>query len=373
MNSKVSILRCPDYGDVKIAIRQSLELIGGLDRIISPGDRVLLKANILAARPPEDAVTTHPAVVKAMCELVSEAGGFPVVGDCAGIAYSGATEKALEISGILEAAGKCGAEVINFETTGFVEVEVPDGKQFSSLFISKPLLEADVIVSLPKLKTHELTFYTGGVKNMFGAVPLKIRKEAHLLGKRDLFSQAVADIYSVVKPDLCVMDGVVGMEGNGPSHGIPVNSGVVLASYDCVALDIVASGLIGFDPFSIPTTVAALEKGLGVRDPDIVGIPLEDVKMGFKPSDGGLTGRAPAFLTRRLGRLFTIRPFIDSSRCTLCGACVRNCSPGAIDMVDSKLVIDQKRCILCYCCRELCPANAVDVKKSLLARILSGN
>ncbi|MCL7411845.1 MAG: DUF362 domain-containing protein [Methanosarcinaceae archaeon] len=371
MNTKVSIVRCPDYSQAKDAIIESLELIGGLEKIIKPGDRVLLKANILAARLPEDAVTTHPAIITAMCELVSDIGGIPIVGDGSGITHSGATAEALKISGIEDAAQKCGAEIVNFETAGFVEVDVPDAKQFPRLYIAKPILEADVIISLPKLKTHELTYYTGAVKNFFGAVPLKTRKQAHLLAKRDLFGDAVVDIYSIVKPHLAVMDGIVGMEGNGPAHGMPINSGIVMASYDCVALDMVASELIGFDPMIIPTNRAALKRNVGTGQPEVVGTLLDDVKVKFKESAGGITTMAPAFITRRLGNLFTMRPCIDTAKCILCGACVLNCSPHAIEEVDERLKINNDKCIQCYCCRELCPQNAVDIKKSLVAKILT--
>lgn len=371
MNNKVSIVRCPDYSQAKNAIIKSINLIGGLDKIIKPGNRVLLKANILAARPPEDAVTTHPAVITTMCELISDIGGIPIVGDGAGITHPGATAEALKISGIENAAQKCGAEIVNFETAGFVDVDVPDAKQFPRLYIAKPILEADVIISLPKLKTHELTYYTGAVKNFFGAVPLKIRKQAHLLAKRDLFGEAVVDIYSIVKPHLAVMDGVVGMEGNGPAYGTPINTGIVMASYDCVALDMVASELIGFDPMMIPTNHAALERNLGTGQPEVVGTPLEDVKVKFKESTGGITTMAPAFITSRLGKLFTMRPHINTEKCVLCGACVLNCSPHAIEETDGKLKINNNKCIQCYCCRELCPHNAVDIQRSLVAKMLT--
>lgn len=371
MNTKVSIVHCPDYSQAKDAIIESLELIGGLEKIIRSGDRVLLKANILAARPPEDAVTTHPAIITAMCELVSDIGGIPIVGDGAGITHPGATAEALKISGIEDAAQKCGAEIVNFETAGFVEVDVPDAKQFTRLYIAKPILDADVIISVPKLKTHELTYYTGAVKNFFGAVPLKTRKQAHLLAKRDLFGNAVVDIYSIVKPHLAVMDGIVGMEGNGPAHGTPINSGIVMASYDCVALDMVASELIGFEPMLIPTNRAALERNIGTGQPEVVGTPLDDVKVRFKESAGGITTIAPTFITRRLGRLFTMRPYIDTAKCVLCGACVLNCSPHAIEEVDGRLKINDDKCIQCYCCRELCPHNAVEIQRSLVARILT--
>lgn len=370
--SKVSLVRCPDYSDTRKAIAEAVELLGGLKDIIRPGDRVLLKPNILAANPPESAATTHPSVVASMCELVIQAGGKPIVGDGAGISRPGATAKALKVSGIEEAAVRAGAQVINFETAGFTLVDVPEPLQFRKLYIANPVLEADVVISLPKLKTHELTYYTGAVKNFFGVLPLKCRKEIHLLAKRDLFGEAVADVYSIVKPGFAVMDGVVGMEGNGPSHGNPKNSGVILASQDCVSLDVVAAELIGFDPLMIPTTAGVLKKGFGNKSPSIVGTPLKEVKTKFKKSVGGVT-TVPPFITRSFGKYYTIYPRINPKKCTRCGACYLNCSPQAVEKLkDGEFRINEQKCILCFCCRELCPNNAVDINKSLLATLLTG-
>ena len=369
--NKVSIVSCPDYSGTKKAIAQALALLGGIENIIDPGDRVLLKPNILSASPPEAATTTHPTVVAAMCEFVLSAGGKPVVGDGAGISRPGATAKALKASGIEEAARKAGAGVVNFETAGFTLVDVPEPLQFRKLYIANPVLEADVIISLPKLKTHELTYYTGAVKNFFGALPLKCRKETHLLGNRNLFGEAVADVYSIVKPGFAVMDGVWGMEGNGPSHGKPVNSGVILASPDCVSLDIVAAELIGFDPLKIPTTAGALKKGFGNQCPVVVGTPLKEVKKKFKPSSGGVS-TAPAFLKHSLSKYYTINPRINQRKCTRCGTCYLNCSPRAVEQLENGTFrINPEKCILCYCCRELCPNDAVEIKKSLLAQFLT--
>ncbi len=373
MNTGVSIVHCSDYSDVKNAIREALDLIGGLENLIVPGSRVLLKPNVLAIRPPEDAVTTHPAVVSAMCELVSEAGGIPLIGDGAGVTRpdSTATAEAFRVSRIEAAASGFGAELINFETWGFVEVDVPAARQFPRLYISKAVLEADVIISLPKLKTHELTFYTGAVKNFFGTVPRKIRKQAHFLEDRELFGEAVVDIYSVVKPHLAVMDGVVGMEGNGPARGTPAYVGVVMASYDCVALDMVASELIGFDPMQVPTNKASLERGFGTRHPELLGTPLEEVKVSFKKPIGGITTLIPPFLRKTLRRYLTVKPFINTSKCTLCKACVLNCSANAIEEMEDTLRINDEKCIQCYCCRELCPNDAVEIKKTMLVKIVN--
>jgi uncharacterized protein (DUF362 family)/NAD-dependent dihydropyrimidine dehydrogenase PreA subunit len=373
MNTTVSIVRCSDYSNVKSAIKEALSLIGGLENIITPGKRVLLKPNVLAIRAPEAAVTTHPAVVSAMCELVLEAGGIPVIGDGSGIAKPGSTTttEAFRASGIEGVASVFGAELINFETSGYTEVSVPNARQFPRLYIAKAVLEADVVISLPKLKTHELTLYTGAVKNLFGTIPQKNRKQAHALEDRGLFGDAVVDIYSIVKPHLAVMDGVFGMEGNGPSNGTPVFAGVVMASYDCVALDIVASELIGIDPLKVPTNKAALSRGFGTEHPEIAGISLEEVKVKFKRPEGGITAYLPSFLIGILRKQLTVKPFINTSSCAFCKACVLNCSAYAIEEVGRTLKINQEKCIQCYCCRELCPNDAVEIKKSLLLKIIT--
>ncbi|MGB9939715.1 DUF362 domain-containing protein [Methanosarcina sp.] len=373
MNTKVSIARCQDYSNAKDAIREALNLIGGLEKIIVPGNRVLLKPNVLAIRSPEDAVTTHPAVVSAMCELVLEVGGIPVIGDGSGIVKPGSTTtaQALKASGIESVASAYGVELINFETSDFVEVDIPGARQFSHMHISRAVLEADVVISLPKLKTHELTLYTGAVKNFFGTIPQKNRKQAHFLEDRRRFGEAIVDIYSVVKPQLAVMDGVVGMEGNGPANGTPVFAGVIMASYDCVALDIVASELIGIDPLKVPTNKAALARGFGTKHPDIVGTPLEKVKVGFKKPEGGITAYIPSFVMRILRRQLAVKPIINTSNCVLCKACVSNCSAHAIEESGKVLKINDEKCIQCYCCRELCPNNAVEIKKSLLLKLVT--
>ncbi|MBP1907987.1 DUF362 domain-containing protein [Methanolobus bombayensis] len=371
MADKVSIVKCDDYSRSKECVMEALSMIGGLKSIISEGDRVLLKPNVLAAREPEDAVTTHPSIVAAMCELVKDAGGIPVIGDGAGITKPGATAHAFRVSGIEDVAKSQGVRLLNFQTEGYTEMEVPDAMHFSTLHISKAIKDADVIISLPKMKTHELTYYTGAVKNMFGVLPLKTRKEMHLLGDRKLFGEAVADLYSIAKPHLAVMDAVLGMEGNGPSHGTPIKSGVIMASYDCVSLDVIASGIMGVEPMNVPTTVAALEHGFGNSDPEVIGIDPKAVTKKYQPSSGGILFNLPPFIIRFFGKQFEMKPKINTSKCVLCGACSMNCSVKAIDEVGDHLEINKDKCIMCYCCRELCPANAVDIDMSFVAKIIT--
>jgi len=302
---------------------------------------------------------------------VKDVGGIPVIGDGAGITRPGATAHAFRVSGMEDVAKSYGVQLLNFQTEGYVEVEIPDAMHFSKLYISKAIIDADVIISLPKMKTHELTYYTGAVKNMFGALPLKTRKEMHLLGDRKLFGEAVIDLYSIAKPHLAVMDAVVGMEGNGPAHGTPIKTGAIMASYDCVSLDIIASGIMGVDYMHVPTTLAALERGFGSRNPDVVGIDPKTVTQKYKPSSGGILFSLPPFVMRFFGRQFEMKPKISTSKCVLCGACAMNCSVKAIDEIDDHLKINKDKCIMCYCCRELCPANAVDIDMSLVAKIIT--
>lgn len=369
--ASVSIVHCNSYDRVKSAISNSLELIGGLEGIVKPGSKVLLKVNLLSARPPEDAVTTHPDVVAAVIDLVQEAGGIPIVGDGAGMIHPSATAEALEVSGIRRTAEEHGVEIANFDVTGYEKVDIPGAKQLSTVYMAKPVLDADVIISLPKLKTHELTLYTGAVKNMFGAVPAKVRKQAHALGTNEHFSQAVVDIFSVRLPDLAILDGIDGMEGDGPSRGDPVHVGVVMSSQSSVALDMVASGLIGFDPNEIVTSTDAAERGLGPSMPEMImlyGDPIEDVLIEFKrPSLS--TAVLPAFLTGFLSKYYTMKPEIDNKLCRECDACIENCPTEAIKP-PYPIHIDRELCVQCYTCFELCPHKSIFIKKSLLARLI---
>jgi uncharacterized protein (DUF362 family)/Pyruvate/2-oxoacid:ferredoxin oxidoreductase delta subunit len=370
-DSQVSIIHCKDYSHSKSAISRSLELIGRLESIVSSGDRVLLKVNLLAPRPPEDAVTTHPAVVAVVIDIVKEAGGIPIVGDSAGMIHPGATAEALEISGIQAIAAEKGAEIANFDTTGFEKVDVKNGKKLSSIYMAKPVLEADVVISLPKLKTHELTLFTGAVKNMFGTVPSKIRKDAHTLGTNELFSQAVVDIYSVRPPDLAIMDGVVGMEGHGPSRGEPVDVGVIMAARNCVALDMVASKIMGFGPDEILTSKEAAKRGFGpssLEDITLLGDSIEEVLMDCKRPGRGLSS-LPNPIGKLMLKLHSMRPEIDNDKCQKCGACIKNCPTDAIQL-PYPIEINKELCILCFTCFELCPHNSIFIQRSWLARHL---
>ncbi|MHB8859606.1 MAG: DUF362 domain-containing protein [Thermoleophilia bacterium] len=377
--STVAVFRCPGYEEelVRRAVAAAVEAIGGIDDIIRPGDKVLLKANLLAPADPGEAVTTHPAVVRAVIEAVKEAGGVPVVGDSPGYftRAAGAKCPALSQCGLKQVADDLGIESFQFEAMedSFIETEVPGGVYLDRIYAARLALEADVIITLPKLKTHSNTWYTGAVKNMFGAVATRTRKEAHKLSTLERFSSSIVDIYSVFKPQLAIMDAVIGMEGEGPRHGMPKLAGLILAAKDPVALDAVASKIIGFDPLEIITTREASARGLGageLGDIAIAGERIEDVAVDFRKPSGRMVN-IPPFVMRVADRLLKVQPNCVNEDCDRCAICKKSCPVDAISM-NPFPEIDRDRCIECYCCNEMCPTGAMQIKKSWLAALVSG-
>ena len=365
--------KCPDYGEkqVSAAVNEAISLIGSLGDVIKPGDRVLLKANMLAPSDPEAAVTTHPEVVRAVIMAVKDAGGVPIVADSPGYFYAGGKCRALTMCGLKDVADELEIESLQFEAmeNAFVKTGVPGGVYLDSIFAARLALEADVIVTLPKLKTHASTWYTGAVKNMFGAVATKTRKQAHTLATYERFSGSIVDIYSVLKPGLAIMDAVVGMEGEGPRHGKPRKAGLILASKDPVALDAVASKIIGFDPMEIVTTRDASMRGLGngnLDEIDVLGERIAEVAIDFdKPS--GRRINIPPIIMKFAEKFLKVQPGCVEDLCDKCGICAKSCPVEAITMSPYP-VIDRNSCIECYCCNEMCPTGAMEIRKSWLAK-----
>lgn len=364
VRSKVAVVICKDYDfeRVKQSIRESLELIGGLEDIIKRRYKVLLKPNIAGPFPPEQGATTHPLVIKAMIQLVKETGGIPVVGDGPGTILP-----AFEISGIVKVADEEGIEVIPFNKNGFERIEIPTGEQLKEIYFSKDVLDADIVISMPKLKTHAFVYYTGAIKNMFGALLADSRKRTHKIDDAKLFSKALVDIFTIRKPDLAVMDGIVGMEGVGPTHGQVKKTRVIVSSTDPVALDAVSSSIIGYDPMDIPTTKDAYMRGLGdgkLEEIEILGEQIDEIRADFKKIPI-LSGRDK----RRFMRLALGHLVVDNKKCKKCKVCVEHCPVGAIRMAPYP-TIDRKICVYCYCCFELCTEGAVIFdEKSILGKV----
>ncbi len=378
--AKVSLVRCERYElqEVEDALKKALAPLGGICAFVQPGQKVLLKVNMLLGTKPDKAVTTHPVVVEAVAKMAIEAGGVVKIGDSAGGADYGLSEKALNICGFEEAAKRAGAETILFETAGRDVIPVKNSRFIPNVNTTRAVTDADVIINLPKLKTHIETLMTGAVKNLLGCLPGAQKLIVHRLAPSpwDL-GQALLDIYSAIPVKLTILDGIVAMEGNGPNRGTPVSMGALLASTDGVAMDVVASKLMGYDPAKIPTIVDALERGLGESRENQIEIIGESIKSmrpkKFKRASNAMMRAMPkSFLHLLNKRFYRVNPVWSAEGCEHCGLCVKSCPVEAMQEEGDRVLIDEEKCIECFCCFELCPAEGINVKKSLLAKILSG-
>lgn len=381
--SKVSITRCSsyDYEIVKNSVRSALDLLGGISSFISRGDKVLLKVNLLIKRKPEKVTTTHPAIVQAVAELVLEAGGKPIIGDSPGgyHFYSESTLKEVyETCGMKDAATKSGAE-LNFNTE-VIDVPYPSGKIMKSIKTIKPVLEVDKIISIPKIKTHMMTVYSGAVKNMFGIIPGSYKAEYHLrFDDTGDFADLLIDICSFSKPVLTIMDAIIGMEGYGPTNGTPKKVGLVMASRDPYALDAIAAKVIGLEGSQVPTIRKSIDRGLydgNIDGIDILGEAINDVKVeDFKKPTVKVAFNfysllIPKPLLKRINRFIKPTPRFNKIKCKGCAMCAKSCPPKAITMANGKPEVQLEKCIRCFCCHELCNFDAVQIKRPWFLRLL---
>lgn len=370
----VSIIKCQSYKNVETSIKEAIENIGGTEKFFRSGQRVLIKPNILSAKSPEKAVTTHPEVVRAIIRIVRAAGAIPSVGESPGGVIGGAEKfwEKSEIAGICREE-KC--EMLFFERTGtsFIPSRNPKNKILKTIEIAKPCLEYDCVISVPKFKTHNLVFLTGAIKNLYGCVPGLRKSMYHKFAPHpDEISEIIVDIFAIVKPKLSIMDAVVGMEGEGPAGGEPRNIGLVMASSDAVALDTVMAEIAGCDLRKIYYLNSAAALGLGcnnIKEIDIIGEKLDNVKLKkFKIPSNFYLYLIPKPFAKFLGKFISAVPVMDGKQCTKCGTCIKSCPVNAIKL-NGVPKVDESKCILCLCCSELCPENAVKIKHSLLIRV----
>ena len=372
----VNIVRCEDYEfeNVRKAVCEALDGIDAIKLKITKGSSVLVKTNLLMRKSPNDAVTTHPMVVEAIVRYLQDIGCKVIIGDSPGGPFTERNLKSVyKAAGMIEVAEKTGCE-LNYDTS-VLEISNPDAKRLKNMQIIKVAKEVDFVVSAAKLKTHGMMIYTGAVKNLFGVIPGLVKADYHLrLNSVDNFADHLVDICEAVKPVFSIIDGIDGMEGDGPSAGEKRHVGLVLASESPYALDAAASSIIGMEPMIVPTVRAAMERHLfsgDLRDIQIKGVQLEEINIApFKlPSSVNVNfvgGRVPKVFERVILNTLRPKPVFNYDLCVSCGDCKRSCPPGIIDMSSGKPVPDLNKCIRCFCCHELCPKKAVDIKKHWL-------
>jgi len=377
--ARVVIIRCDTYADDQVltAIQKGVDMLGGISVFAKPGERIVLKPNILIGTDPGKGVTTHPAVFRAVGKLLKDAGANVLYGDSPSF---GKAEPNLKRSGIKQVGDELGFSIADFDSGRHVSHK--DALLVKRFVVANGVLDSDGLVSLPKFKTHGLVRFTGAVKNQFGCVPGLRKSQYHVkLPDPYDFATMLVDLNTLIKPRLYIMDGIVAMEGNGPRSGKLKRLNVLLLSGDPIALDATACRITHLDPEVVPTSKPGEKAGLGtyhVENIELIGETLESfVDKNFEvnrtPPVSSSGGRFRVFLKNRI----TQRPVIDKAKCTCCGTCIAMCSvqPKAVDWYKGDKSRpprhDYNRCIRCYCCQETCPEGAIYLSNPLLGKIYS--
>jgi uncharacterized protein (DUF362 family)/ferredoxin len=377
MESLVTVRQCESYEPARLGpvIEKVFDDIGGLGSLIKPGDRVLLKPNLLKSGVPDEAIVTHPAVVEAVASMVKDFSAAPFLGESPGL---GPLKRVLSKSGYSPFMERLGVEVVPFSEKKTIEFS--DNRTFRKIELAAEISDFDAVINLAKLKTHEQMVLTLAVKNLFGTLVGTDKASWHFRAGRDhnTFATVLVQIYEAVRPVVSLVDGIIGMEGEGPSNGDPRFIGILAASTDAVALDAVLCSLVGLEISHLRTCVLGQELGVGVADLSRIrqvgdrldGFPLKDFK---PPQSMTVAWNLPP--ESRFRKFFenhaVVRPEIDTASCEACGVCRDHCPADAITEKKGAMVIDHQKCISCFCCQELCNSNAVYVVRPLLGRLIA--
>jgi uncharacterized protein (DUF362 family)/NAD-dependent dihydropyrimidine dehydrogenase PreA subunit len=350
-----------DADELGRAIRKVLAPLGGIAAFVREGDRVLVKPNVVAPASPDSGICTHPLFVRAVCDLVAERRPARIhVGDMPGYNFLGEGRRCANASGLAAALAGGTAQIVPFEGT-HVRRASEKFRVFRHIDLTREVLDADVVISLPTPKTHRLTRYSGAVKNVFGCVSYGTRERIHKMGDYRRFCGGIVDIFEVTRPALTIADMVRVQEGNGPCTGDPLDVGVVLAAADGVALDAVGQFLLGMEPEDVLTTNLAHERGVGESDIDRIDVAgpqdWRRARVG-----AGRPGRLHSFLQfglpvpvlKVLAALVRARPVFRSGTCDGCDLCLERCPGHALSRRGSRTRRDRKTCLLCFGCVAVC-------------------
>jgi uncharacterized protein (DUF362 family)/Pyruvate/2-oxoacid:ferredoxin oxidoreductase delta subunit len=383
----VTFVSCDNYDKEKVyaAIERMMVDVPPPD---VNGKTVLLKPNIVDARKPERAACTHPSIVYAAIKAFFKRGAVKVLVGDSPITVDG--KLAAQVSGIYNAVIEAGGTWVDFKNA--IEIACPEGKVTKSVVITDIFTQVDMVVTLPKLKTHKLMAYTGAMKNLFGLLVGETKQHIHYRYpvKKD-FAAFLTDLNSAVKPKYGIMDGILAMSGeDGPTNGIPTQLGVLAASDNVLALDWMCASLVGYDPMRIENLADALERkiwfssssDIQLKGDDFVALKPKEFAIAKNVRQGTVFERKPdrlyikiarkivnvtehaPFSYLRINHLIRKYPYFLEA-CIVCGTCVSICPAKALSVRNKKIKLDKSKCIRCCCCHEICPKNAIDIKRGL--------
>ena len=357
----VRVVRCADYAD---SLAPAFGRLIGECRLLEPsavrGRRVLVKPNMLTDRTPDKAVTTHPSLLRLVIRHLKSSGASVSVGDSPASAAN--LRNVLERTGIGDVCREEEVPFVSFEQAGACSMEA-NGFSFT---LARPVAEADLVVSIPKVKSHALTKLTAAVKNLYGAVPGYGKTTLHRLHPRpDDFGRLLKAIWSVLPQTVSIADAVVGMEGQGPANGRPVGLGFLAASADPFALDLALCEILHLDPETVPY----LSGETTSHKPEISGDEVH-VDSFSVPVGSYLVGLVPSCIAKVATGVLWVRPKIDGSICIGCGKCAKACPVKALACAGggSAPALDRGRCVGCACCHEVCPKGAITMTPSPILR-----
>jgi len=361
MKPRVAIVRVEE--DMEAAVREAIKLLGGMEAFAKPGGTYLVKPNLFTTKTAKEGATTDLRVIRAVAEILKEADAKPVVGECPAMASYARPDIVFDGLGVRAMCEEAGVELNVLDREPPVKAENPEAEVVGEFWFPEFALTCDGIINLPKLKSHVLTTLTCAVKNLYGLQQGGQKAHYHVVTENDpeMFSRLLVDLYQTIveQISLTVVDATVGMEGEGPTTGTPVDLGLIIAGDNPLAVDLVVSKVIGWDPMEVGTNFIAVERGLTPRslvDIELLGAPIQVVARTFEKPKTHQDGQ----------------PFIDIrmpiecgvEKCTGCGICATVCPAKAIEL-DGTPQINDELCIQCFCCIELCPNGALTAIRTI--------